>query len=57
VNSVSRSIYGGKTPFELFSFLYGDSVAHLFGITRIPPKQVVQSPLLLKGVADLSKNL
>lgn len=57
VNSVSRSIYGGKTPLELFSFLYGASVALLFGITKIPPEQVVQSPLLLKGVTDLSKNL
>jgi len=57
VNSVSRAIYGGKTPFELFSFLYGSPVARLFGITEVPPGQVVQSPLLLKGAADLSKNL
>ena len=57
VNSVSRPIYGGKTPFELFSFIYGDSIAELFGIKKIPPEEVVQSPLLLKGVVDLSKNL
>lgn len=57
VNSVSRSIYGGKTPFELFSFLYGGSTARLFGIEKIPPGQVVQSPLLLYGAADLSRNL
>ena len=24
VNSVSRSIYGGKTPFDMFSFLYDE---------------------------------
>ena len=57
VNSVSRSIYFGKTPFELFSFLYGDSVPGLFGISKIPPQDVVQSPLLLKGLADLKKNI
>lgn len=57
VNSVSRSLYSGKTPFELFSFIYGNSAAELFGISRIPPDQVVQSPKLLKGVVDLSKNL
>ena len=57
VNSVSRSLYGGKTPYELFSFLYGTSTAQHFGITRIPPEQVIQSPLLLKGIANLSKNL
>lgn len=57
VNSVSRSIYSGKTPFEMFSFLYGDSVASLLGIDKIPPEQVIQSPLLLKGIADLSKGV
>lgn len=57
VNSVSRSLYGGKTPFEMFSFLFGDSAAAPFGITRIPPDQVIQSPKLLKGIADLSMNL
>lgn len=57
VNSVSRPLYGGKTPFDLFSFLYGSSVPALFGITRIPPGEVVQSPLLLKGIASLSRNL
>lgn len=57
VNSVSRSLYGGKSPFEMFSFLYGEAAAAPFGITRIPPRDVVQSPRLLKGIADLSKNL
>ena len=57
VNSVSRSLYGGKSAFELFSFLYGESAAVPFGITRIPPEKVIQSPRLLKGIADLSKNL
>ena len=56
VNSVSRSIYGGKTPFDLFSFLYHEHFAALMGISRIPPDRVIQSPLLLKGIADLSKN-
>ena len=57
VNSTSRSKFGGKTPYELFSFIYGDSIASLFNIRRIPPEKVVQSPKLLKGVADLKKNL
>ena len=57
VNSVSRSIYSGKTPFDLFSFLYGSELPPLFGISRIPPDSVLQSPKLLKGIADLKKNL
>ena len=57
VNSVSRSIYRGKTPFDMFSFFYDERFASLMGIRRIPSEQVVQSPVLLKGIADLSKNL
>lgn len=57
VNSVSRSIYGGKTPFDMFSFLYEERIASLMGISRIAPDRVIQSPKLLKGAADLTRNL
>ena len=57
INSVARPSCGGKTPYDLFTFLYGESVASLMGISRIDPDKVIQSPLLLKGIADLSKNL
>ena len=57
VNSVSRKIYAGKTSLDMFSFVHGESIASLMGISRIPPKDVNQSPELLKGIADLTKNL
>lgn len=57
VNSVSRSIYSGKTPFDLCSFLYGPDIPALLGISKIPSDEVVQSPKLLKGLVDLKKNL
>lgn len=57
VNSVSRSIFSGKTPFNLFSYLYDERFAALMGIQAIPPEKVVQSPALLKGIVDLNKNL
>jgi hypothetical protein len=57
VNSVSRAIYNGKTPYELFSFLYGKHILDTLGLKRIPPEQVIQSPALLNGIADLKKNL
>ena len=57
VNSVSRSIYHGKSAFDMFSFIYGEKLAALLGISRIPPDQVCQSPILLDGIADLNKNL
>lgn len=57
VNSVSRFKYGGKTSYDMFSFLYGSQLPALLGISKVDPECVVQSPLLLKGIADLKKNL
>jgi len=48
VNSVKRKSLNGKTPFEMFSFTYGESVAAIFGIEPIPADEVIQSPKLLK---------
>jgi IS30 family transposase len=48
VNSVKRKSLNGKTPFEMFSFVYGDTVTRLLGIQSISADQVIQSPLLLK---------
>lgn len=57
VNAVSRAKYGGKSAYDMFCFLYSEKLANLLGITYIPPKEVVQSPALLKGVVDLKKNI
>jgi len=48
INSVKRKIYNGKTPFELFSFTYGEKVANILGVENIPATDVLQSPKLLK---------
>ena len=48
VNGVKRKIFGGKSPYEMFVFVYGETVATVLGIRHIPPEQVVQSPRLLK---------
>lgn len=57
VNSVSRELYKGKTPFDLFSFMYSEQLANALGVHRIAPDMVIQSPRLLKGIADLKKGL
>ena len=57
VNSVSRPLYGGKSAFDMMAFLYSSDLIECLGILRIPPSQVVQSPVLLKGKADLTLNL
>ncbi|ASS41188.1 hypothetical protein AXF21_04330 [Eubacterium minutum ATCC 700079] len=48
VNSIVRNSLGGKSPYELFSFIYGEKITSLLGIERIPSREVIQSPLLLK---------
>jgi len=50
VNSVKRKIFNGKTPYEVFSFTFGEDLARIFGIAPIPADEVVQSPLLLKSL-------
>lgn len=48
VNSVRRKILNGRTPYEMFSFLFGESTARILGINPISSADVVQSPRLLK---------
>ena len=48
VNSVSRKIYRGKTPYELFCTFFGEELAGLLGIRKIDPRDVIQSTQLLE---------
>jgi len=50
VNSIKRKILKGKSPYEMFSFLYGDHIAEVLGIRGIPAADVIQSPKLLKTI-------
>jgi hypothetical protein len=43
-----RKSLNGKTPYEMFCFIYSQDVARLLGISHIPAEQVIQSPALLK---------
>ena len=49
VNGVKRKVLNGKSPYDMFSFVYGEEVSALLGIDYIPPDDVVQSPKLLKS--------
>lgn len=48
VNCVCRKSLNGKTPYEMFSFTFGQRLAQLLGITCVPAEKVIQSPLLQK---------
>ena len=48
INSVPRKILGGRTPYDVFSFFYGEKLLHKMGIERIMPDAVTLQPYLLK---------
>jgi len=49
VNGVKRKVLNGKSPYEMFAFVYGYVVPTIFGVQEIPAALVVQSPKLLKN--------
>jgi IS30 family transposase len=48
---IKRKIFNGKSPFEMFSFLFGSEMPALLGIREVPAADVIQSPLLMKHIA------
>ena len=56
VNSYVRESLNDKTPYELFTKVFGVKVAEFFGVKEIPPEYVVLKPSLL-GIVQKIKNL
>lgn len=56
VNSVKRNLFHGKSAYEMFTFMFSEEIAKLFGIVPIDASEVCQSPQLLKRLADNDKN-
>jgi IS30 family transposase len=54
VNSVKRKLFNGKTPYEMFSYTFGDEIPKLFGVRPISAKDVLQSPKLLQSAEAVS---
>lgn len=48
INSYARDSLGGKTPYEIFTFFYGEATAAALGIVPVPPSAVILKPSLLK---------
>ena len=48
VNAVKRTQFNGRSAYDMFTFFYSEELAQAFGISFIPPREVVQSPVLLK---------
>lgn len=47
INSLCRKKLNDKTPFSSFSFLYGEDILNLLGVSLIPPNEVCLSPKLI----------
>lgn len=48
VNAVKRKQFNGKSAYDLFAFYYSAELASALGVSFIEPKDVIQSPALLK---------
>jgi len=48
INSYSREKLNDKSPFDMFSFLYGHSILQKLGLRKIPPNEILLKPSLLK---------
>lgn len=48
INSEKRKHLGGKTPYDMFVFKYGEETAKKLGLEPIPPDVVVLNPSLIK---------
>ena len=48
INSVPRKSLGGKTPYEVFSFIYGENILKKLDIQKIAKDEVNTTPRLLK---------
>ena len=48
INSTPRKSLGGKTPYEVFSFLYGENILKKLNIQKIAKHEVNTTPCLLK---------
>ena len=48
INSVPRAILGDRTPYEVFTYFYGDYVLKKLNIQKIEKDTVTLQPYLLK---------
>jgi IS30 family transposase len=48
VNGVKRKKFNGKSPYDLFSYTFGEELCEIFGISFVPADAVIQHPNLLK---------
>ena len=48
INSYAREGLNGRSPYDLFSLIYGEDALQKLGIQRIPAREIILKPELLK---------
>lgn len=48
INSYSRKNLGDKSPYDVFSFQYGEDILKIFNLKKIPADEINLTPALLK---------
>ena len=48
INSYGRKRLNDRSPYEVFSLMYGEGTAELLGIRKIPYDEIILTPKLLK---------
>lgn len=48
INSYSRAKLNDRSPFEMFTFLYGNGILDKLGLRIIPSNEIILKPLLLR---------
>ena len=54
INSYSRESLGGKCPFEVFRYLYGNDLLDLLGCTTIPASEVTLNKSIFRKEKEAS---
>jgi transposase, IS30 family len=47
INSYARKSLGNKSPYEVFSFQYGEEILNIFNLKMIPANEIILTPKLL----------
>ena len=55
LTSLKRKYLNGKSAYEVFSFTFGEHIANLLGIFKIPANEVILKPFLAKQIKDTNK--
>ena len=48
INSYARPNLGNKSPYEVFTFQYGENILPALGLKRIPADEIILTPKLFK---------